>query len=107
MRLQVFSRRWAHHDTYRVVKTADGWRIGHTANGGQCNKRGEPCLFENLRVDGINYPASLGGYLEQLWDQAERQRLNEKQIQAHLDALGKWIERVERGSPPGVWAGYE
>ncbi|OQC16694.1 MAG: hypothetical protein BWX73_00604 [Lentisphaerae bacterium ADurb.Bin082] len=37
---------------------------------GDYDKRGHPCLFENLNHDSINYPQALGDYMEWLWEQS-------------------------------------
>ncbi len=107
MYLEVFSRRWGHNDRYRIEKTGKGWNVDHISIGGDCNKRGEPKLFENLEHDSINYPADLGGYLEYLWDVAEDQNLDEASIQRHLDSLGAWIQATEKAAPAGIWDEYK
>ena len=107
MELEICSRRWGHNDTYIVNKTSIGWRITHLAIGGDCDKRGHPYLFENLDHDGINYPESIGGYVEWLWEQSEERNMSDDEIQENLDILGRWIQQVERSSPRGLWQNYK
>ena len=38
---RVFTRRWGHDDTYKVIRTKDGWDISHIAIGGPCDKSGK------------------------------------------------------------------
>lgn len=97
MKLTVYSRRWSHDDAYEIRKTGKGWFVGHLAINGECNKSGEPYLFENLDHDSINYPEALGDYLEWIWDKSEGK--NEEWIQERLNELSEWIKSVEKSSP--------
>jgi len=107
LQLNIYSRRWDHHDRYSVEHTDDGWVIEHmTKDKGPCNPRGEPYLFEHLTHDSINYPVDLGGYMEWLWRQARERNMSEPVIQECLDVLAGWIETVEKASPRGLWLGY-
>lgn len=107
MRLTVYSRRWGHTDDYTVEITVNGWHISNMAIGGHCTPNGEPALFANFSQDQINYPADVGCYLEYLWNQAKENAFSEEEIQKHLDALGEWIQTVEKASPKGLWLEYK
>jgi len=106
MKLELFSRRWGHADSYTVDRTEGGWNIRFLSKGGECDKKGAPHLFENLVHDSINYPAALGGYMEWLWNQAKEKNMSDEKIQENLNLLGKWISEIEKRSPGGIWRGY-
>ncbi len=103
----VFSRCRGRNDTYKVVRTKDGWEINHLSIAGPCNKGGNPFLFENLRQDFIQYPKELDGWMEWLWNQAKTEGLTEEQVQVALQQLANWISETERNAPSGgAWKGY-
>jgi hypothetical protein len=106
VRFEVFSRRWGHNDSYRVERTEEGWTISYHAIGGPCDPTGEPYLYDNLRQDGINYPADLGSYLAWLWERAKTENLSDDEIQKYLDQLGQWIQITERNTPGGIFEAY-
>ena len=93
----VGRKRQGSYDIYGIKRNEEGWHVEFISIGGQCNRRGEPYLFRNLAQDGINYPYSLGDYMEFLWNQSKNK--NEKWIQQKLNVISKWICDVERTSP--------
>ncbi len=104
---RVFSRRWGHDDTYKVIRTKVGWDISHTVIGGPCDKGGTPFLFKNFRQDSIQHPARLDGWLEWLWNQAAEKGLTAAQVQTALQELADWVSKTEKTAPIGdVWEGY-
>lgn len=104
---RVFSRRWGHYDSYKVIRTKDGWDISNLAIGGPCDKGGNPFLFKNFRQDSIQYPARLDGWMEWLWTQAAEKGLTKEQVQAALTQLADWVSQTEKSAPSGdVWEGY-
>lgn len=105
-RFRVFSRRWGRDDTYKMRRTAGGWWIGHLAISGDCNRKGQPYLFENFAQDGINYPADLPNYVEWLWTQAAEKGLNKSDVQRELERLGRWVSICEQNTPGGVFEEY-
>lgn len=105
--LDVYTRRWGHDDRYTFKRTENGWFIGNIAINGNCDKTGAPYLYENLRQDSVNYPKSLPGYLEYLWDQAAEEGLSHETVQDSLNILSNWIKVCEKGSPKGIWEAYK
>jgi hypothetical protein len=106
LKFRLFARRWGHDDTYTIKRTADGWWIGHLAIAGDCDKAGNPFLYENFRQDGINYPADLPSYFEWLWQQAAEEGLTKVQVQRGLDQLARWVSVCEQNTPGGIFEGY-
>lgn len=103
---RVYSRRWGHHDEYRIRRTEDGWHVEHMSINGPCDKSGRPILFSNFRQDSIQYPARLDLYMEWLWDQAAEQGLDRNKVQSALQELADWVSNTERNAPSdGVWEG--
>lgn len=102
-KLEVYSRRWGHNDTYTLERTERGWGISFVAISGQCDPTGEPYLYDNLRQDSINYPAHLGEYLGRLWRKAEDENLSGDEVQRHLDQLAQWIQITEKSTPDGFF----
>lgn len=103
----VYSRRWGHHDPYRIIRTSTGWEVHHLGISGPCDKGGRPFLFDNFRQDSIQYPNKIDGWFEWLWDQAECKGLTKEQVQSSLDDLAEWVSQTEQTVPRGdVWRGY-
>ena len=108
MDLHVYSRRQGHEDVYKINKTDTGWYVNNLMmKKGDCDKRGAPILFESLDHDSINYPHSLGDYLEWLWDQAYDTSMSEEEIQENLNLLGEWINATEKSSPKGIFTVFK
>jgi len=105
MYIEIYSRRWGHNERYTVNRTQTGWDVSHVAIGGSCDKRGVPYLFDNLNHDSINYPESLGEYMEWLWDQS--QNMTPALIQPVLDQIGIWIQETEKASPDGIFSQFK
>lgn len=106
MEFNVYSRRWKHFDKYTIERTTNRWRISHIVIGGECNKRGEPYLFDNFNQDSINYPEELRGYMEYLWKRSKGK--SDKWIQPKLNTLAKWVSKVESKSPKkGIWDSFK
>lgn len=105
--LSVYTRRWGHEDNYKLKRTESGWHISHISIAGNCDKGGNPFLFENLNHDTVNYPEELAGYMSWLWEQAAKKGLTHEQVQNSLNELGNWISICERKSPGGIWEGYK
>lgn len=104
---RVYSRRWGHHDIYRIIRTTLGWDVNHFAIGGPCDKGGRPFLFDNFRQDSIQHPHRLNGWFEWLWDQAESKGLSKEEVQEALNELASWVSETEERVPSGnVWRGY-
>ncbi|MDP8221356.1 MAG: hypothetical protein P9X26_08420 [Candidatus Stygibacter frigidus] len=104
--LNIYTRRWGHDDKYKITRNEGGWFIGNISLNGNCDKTGSPYLYENLRHDLVNYPHSLPGYLDFLWDQASEQGLSHEGVQEALDQLSSWIKTCEIESPKGIWESY-
>lgn len=67
MQFKVYSRHLKRYDSYTIKKTTTGWYVEDDLFGqikGNCDKRGDPYLFENLNHDYVNYPEYLGGYMK-------------------------------------------
>ena len=107
LRMKVFSRRWGHDDSYTVKRTEKGWHIRFQHYNGECDKCGNPELFNILRHESINYPNDLGGYMEWLWYQVEEMNMTDVEIQKQLDVIGDWISTVEKASPSGFFSSFK
>lgn len=99
MDLEVYSRRWGHTDRYTISRNRNGWFVGHIMINGNCDKRGKPFIFENLKHDSIKYPEALGDAMEQLWNQADSTQMSDEEIQSKLDSIGHWISETEKSAP--------
>ena len=109
--MKIFSERWdgetgrsagrngSNWDEYRIKRTKTGWYIEYIAINGECDKSGEPYLFQNLRQDHISYPHNLPMFMESLWDAVENEKLNQKQLQQELDKFSNWINASEMNKP--------
>ena len=96
---KVFSHLDGQYYSYLVKITPAGWSVWCLGLGGECNPRGEPFLFDNLRRDAINYPAALGAYMQRLWRRATRRRMSTADVQNALAAIAAWVQQTERATP--------
>jgi len=97
-KLTFFTRRWGSLDSYDVERTDTGWHVHHITYEGDCNKRGEPKLYEAMNHDAVHYPAALGDYMERLWEGAGNGKMD---VQEGLNELGAWISACETATPGG------
>ena len=109
--LKIFSERWDGYtgssagrdgknwDIYKIKRTSKGWAIKHIAINGECDKSGEPFLYQNLRQDHIYYPHQLPEIMEYLWDAVENEKLTREQLQTELDKISVWINKCETNKP--------
>jgi hypothetical protein len=112
-RFDVYSRRWGHDDTYRVIRTETGWVFQHmmgpipTGKDGRVGGRMNSGLFDMLDHDSINYPEELPGYLQWLWERAAENGLTHDQAQEGITALAEWVSIVEKSSPGGIFEHFK
>lgn len=109
--MKIFSERWdgatgknagrngANWDEYKIKRIKTGWNIKHIAINGDCDKSGEPFLYQNLRQDFISYPYDLPIIMESLWELVENEKLNHEQLQHELDKISNWISECEMNKP--------
>lgn len=103
----VYSNSWGHENNYRIKRTKDGWYVNFLSISGNCDKRGNPVLYENFNHDSIQYPNDFGSWLEWLWDQAASKGLSKDEVQTALQELADWVSCTEKNAPSGIiWDGY-
>lgn len=96
----VYSRRWGHKDKYYITRTTKGWDVEfHQTRKG--DKEGS-ALIDTLRHDLINYPASLGNFMYDLWNRADDGRVGFDNLAEHLKHIEKWINICEENTPEGI-----
>ncbi|MHB1461187.1 MAG: hypothetical protein ACYC1M_07905 [Armatimonadota bacterium] len=98
-KLSVYSKKYGHRETYRIGRIDNGWHIEHIRLIGDCDKDGNPSLYRCLRHDSVSYPANLPQFMEQLWEDAALETINEKEVQHRLDKIGDWISVCEENAP--------
>lgn len=104
--IQVFTRRWKHMEKYALTRTESGWFLDANSYTGQCDKRGQPHLFDSLKHDSVRYPRDVGDWFEWLWDQAKKKGLSHEEVQKALDEIAQWIRKTEENAPhAGAWEG--
>ncbi|MHC1599133.1 MAG: hypothetical protein ACXQS3_02450 [Candidatus Methanofastidiosia archaeon] len=94
MKFTVYSNKWKHENVYGIKFTNNGWYVKHAGINGDCDKRGEPYLYDMLKLDNVDYPPTLGHYLEYLWYNSIKKE--KKWIQEKLDELCLWIKSSEK-----------
>ena len=109
--LRIFSERWdgatgrdagrdgSNWDEYKIKRIKTGWYIEHIVINGECDKSGEPYLYQNLRQDHISYPHNLPLFMESLWNAVENENLNQKELQQELSKIANWINECEMNKP--------
>lgn len=103
----VYTRRWGHEDCYQIKRISTGWHIRAGVYNGDCNKEAKPVLFEVLRHESVNYPKSLPGYFDWLWERAEEDGLTHDEVQNALNDLAEWVSSCEKSSPSGIFDPYK
>lgn len=105
--MKIWSERWDERtdksagrdgknwDEYRIKWIEEGWYIEHIAINGECDKTGEPFLYQNLRQDFISYPNDLSSTMESLWYSVKEDKLTKAQLQAKLDEISERINLCE------------
>lgn len=104
--LKIYTRRWGHYDTYKVIRTEEGWNFKGlmTANTGECDKSCSPHLCNSLDHDCVCYPKQIGEFMEYLWNQAA-EGLTEDEVRESIDMVGEWISSCEMNTPRGIFEG--
>ncbi len=102
--LKIYTRRWGHYDNYYITRTKTGWNFQGMliANSGDCQKDGNPHLYNALEHDSVCYPKQLNDFIEYLWEQAS-EGLTTQEVQECFDMLGEWISSCEINTPRGVF----
>ncbi len=86
-------RNW---DEYRIKWTETGWYIEHIAINGECDKTGEPFLYQNLRQDFISYPSDLPNMMRSLWYTFYEENLSQEQLQIKINEISERINICEK-----------
>ena len=107
--LKIFSERWdgatgrstgrdgSNWDEYKIKRIKTGWYIEHIVINGECDKSGNPFLFQNLRQDHISYPHNLPIFMGPLWNAVENEKLNQGQLQRELNKFSIfWVEKEKK-----------
>lgn len=109
--LRIFSERWdgeteksagrdgVNWDIYKIKRISTGWYIEHIVINGECDKSGEPFLYQNFRQDFISYPNDLPEIMELLWNVVEKELLTQEQLQLELNKISNWINKCEMNKP--------
>ena len=98
----VFGRHFNHYDTYTLILNDEGWHVSHIAINGQCNRRGEPVLYQNFRQDSISYPADMASDMEDIWESFHEGERTHEEVQEALNRLGKWVDATGNARP-ALW----
>lgn len=109
MNFSVYTRRWGHNDTYRIMRTIDGWNVNHISINGKCNKAGEGALMGNLHHDSIFFPEEAVKYAFcNLWEEADECCMTVEELQIKIQQIADWISSVEKvvGESQPEWVGY-
>lgn len=104
MKLKYYTKRGKQAKEYKVTsdgiqikRTNTGWFISHPFKSGQCDRQGDPYIFEIFKIQDVDYPHYFGEYLEFLWKHSEKK--NEEWLQKQLNRLSRWLYNVEITSP--------
>lgn len=103
-KFKIYTRRWGHYDSYSIERISSGWKFSGMAdyNSGECDKKGQPFLYQTLDHDFISYPYNLGQLLEWLWNKAA-EGLSESDVQKAFEDIAEWISICEKNVPRGVF----
>ena len=104
--LSIRSRRWTGKDIYTIKRTSAGWSITWAGEGGDCDRKCSPHLYEILDNDLVLYPAQIGDWFEWLWEAAEDRGFTKSEVQQGIDDIAAWIKVTDIGTPSGrLWDG--
>lgn len=99
-RMEIYSNRWGHYDTYLLRRVAKGWHVEHLSYSGVDELEGDmEVLTSAMRHDNISYPSSIDYYMRSVWMRAKDEGLNHEQVQDYLNQIGEWISSTEKYSP--------
>jgi hypothetical protein len=102
-KMQVFTRRFQHHDTYSIKMTPTGWEIRHQSVGGNSDRTGSPGLAQCFDQDNVSYPANLGEYFGKIWQLLDSKEITDAEAQRFFDRLGSWVSTYEKGTPDDIY----
>lgn len=100
--MDIYTRRWGHHDSYSIIRNEEGWELSHLVHSGQGGKNAEPILSYILRHDNVSYPQNLPSIMEDIWVRAEEEGLTKEQVQDMLGRVAEWINIVEKNYPSEI-----
>ena len=104
LNFEVYNRRWNKKDIYTITWQENGWHLKHIAHTGDCDKEGKPFLYGNFGQDSINYPSSIDGFMEHLWQEIDEEVIDHEEAQKKLQQLADWVTTCEKATPK--WEGW-
>jgi hypothetical protein len=100
--LDVFTRKWGHHDRYTLLRNEEGWLIKHMSQSEQGGRDAEPILSYVLRHDYVSYPRNLSSIMEDIWYRAAEEGLTREEVQGMLKEVSDWISMTEQNYPSHI-----
>lgn len=99
IKINIYTSRWGHYDTYIIKRTVDGWNLNFSMYSGDFSKNGEGKFFDSLNHDSVFFPEEAVKYaLELLWDEADSTNMNIEELGYKLSQIAEWISEVEKVS---------
>jgi len=114
VKLQIFSPRWGHEDTYELKLGRNALVITRGARSAICTWRdnrdpewsGES-VMHILRNDSIYSPAILQDLIEHAWLSWRNGELNSSAVDSELQAVANWLNEVSKAKPnTDFWRRY-
>ncbi|WP_394179659.1 hypothetical protein [Marinomonas posidonica] len=113
-KIEIFSPRWKHNDTYTIEMTPEEMTITMQVRAATAVWRenldpewqGET-LERIMSNDHIPAPAILPQLLEHAWEEWRNGDINDAQLQTELEQLANWLNIVTKNKPDSqFWSNY-
>ncbi len=114
VKLNIFSPRWGHEDTYGVNLTENEMLITQGGRTAKCTSNGESDpiwsiepLEKILNNDHIYPPSELEDLLEYAWQAWKDGKLTDAEVDTELQAVANWINTMTKAKPNTTfWSSY-
>ncbi|MFH1126554.1 MAG: hypothetical protein ABIG84_02605 [archaeon] len=91
----IISSKICKEGVIEISKTVTGWQISKVKHCGDCDKDGYPYLYQTLEYNGITYRATLGTYLEEIWNTSHNDKKEDSWIQERFNQISNWMNDSE------------
>jgi hypothetical protein len=114
VRLEIFSPRWGHNDTYSIELDRDFLEISMQARTARATWRENldpewngDTIQEIMENDSIYPPAVTQDLFEYAWKEWRNGELSDQQVDSELQVLANWLNAITRAKPDTeFWGRY-
>lgn len=89
-------------ESYNMRVRKSGWYISNRLINGISDRKGAPCLYDNLDQDCICYPSALPIIINEIWEQAALAKKPYREVQEMLDQASSWVRNCNALPQPRI-----